>query len=273
MGFFDLERLKEPTLASLVSTYRLAEPFPHIVLEDFVVASPEEVVSAFPDADWEGWTDRSHQFQPGKWSCRDIAAMPPLLMGMIHELSDPPFLRVLTELTAIEKLLPDPFLEGGGLQWTQAGGKLSPHTDFHNHPTLPLYRRMNALVFLNPDWKPSDGGELCMFNMGDEWPVVVVPPRYGTCVIFTTDHRSVHGVRPISSTAGRRRSIALYYYTVEPPEVFSGDRNTYWYEPTATPLPTRAERVRLGAMKAALNGSKLLAKIAYRVDPQHPTKA
>jgi 2OG-Fe(II) oxygenase superfamily len=264
---FDLSGFTDEKAAE---EYRLARPFPHAMFTDVVRLDPEEVVAAFPDKSWEGWADRSSKFQPGKSSCRDIGVMPPLLARMIHELSEPAFLRALSTLIGIDNLLPDPFLEGGGLQWTGPGGKLLPHTDFHNHPRMPLYRRANVLLFLNPDWEPGDGGELCLFNLGEEAPAARYEPRFGTCIAFTTDHRSVHGVTAISEGAHMRRSIALYYYTVESAEVFSGDRSTWWYDPEAPVERSPATRARLAAMKTALKASRTLTRLAYRVDPQKP---
>jgi hypothetical protein len=273
MSVIDLELLAEPRLTELAARYALAEPFPHTVLENFVTADPAELAGAFPGPDWEHWASRSTQYQPGKSSCRRIEAIPPQLRDLVHELSEPPFLRALSVLTGLPNLLPDPFLEGGGLQWSGPGGRLLPHTDFHLHADLQLFRRTNVLVYLNPDWKEGDGGELGLYNLGSEVPSVLVPPRFGTCVVFTTDHRSVHGVTPISDTAAPRRSIALYYYTVESAEVFSGDRKTYWYETDQwAGAATASDRVRLLAMRSALRASKTLSRLAYRMDPQHPIK-
>jgi hypothetical protein len=273
MSVIDLELLAEPRLTELATRYALAEPFPHAVLEDFVTADPAELAGAFPGPDWEQWADRSSHYQPGKSSCRHIEVMPPPLRELVHELSEPPFLRVLSELTGLPNLLPDPFLEGGGLQWSGPGGQLVPHTDFHPHADLQLFRRANVLLYLNPDWKEGDGGELGLYNLGSDVPSVLVPPRFGTCVVFTTDHRSVHGVTPISDSAALRRSIALYYYTVEPGELLNGDRKTYWYEPDQWGgSGTASERVRLLAMRSALRASKTLSRLAYRMDPQHPIK-
>jgi hypothetical protein len=126
---------------------------------------------------------------------------------------------------------------------------------------------------LNPDWRDQDGGELGLFALGSEQPTVLVPPRFGTCVLFTTDHRSVHGVTPIAPSFPMRRSIALYYYSVESSDVFSGDRRTYWYEPGRSADATSVDRARLLVMKASLRASKALTELAYRVDPQHPTLA
>jgi len=274
MSLVDLARLEEGSAGNWSSQYQLRDPFPHLVLENFLLADPDAVVGSFPDLDWDGWTERgggAMKFQPGKRACRDIEAIPSLLQQIIYELSAPRFLRVLSDLTGIPGLLPDPFLEGGGIHCTTPGGKLTPHTDFHNPPHLKLFRRANVLLFLNPDWKAGDGGELGLFNLGEDTPSVSVSPVYGNCVIFTTDHRSVHGVNPIAESANLRRSIALYYYTVEPAEGFSGDRKTYWYEPfEATAKSGSIYTMRLFALKTTLNASKKLAKIAYRMDPQHP---
>lgn len=277
MSLFDLDRLAEESGASLAKQYRFAEPFPHVVLENFLKVDADQVLSSFPDLEWDGWTDVASQseaaakHQPGKRRCRDIELIPPLLRQMIYELSAPRFLRAMSEITDIPNLLPDPFLEGGGIQCTTPGGKLVPHTDFHYPPVLKLFRRTNVLVFLNPDWKPGDGGELGLFTLGEDTPRITVPPRYGTCVLFTTDHRSVHGVEPVAETANPRRSIALYFYTVEEAEVFSGDRGTYWYEPFE-PIANQGvqSKGRILVMKSALRASKALTRLAYRMNPQHP---
>lgn len=268
--FFDLGRLEGPAATPLARQYRLAKPFPHIVLEDFVLTDIDELLREFPDEAWEGWTNQSNANQPSKSSCPNINVMPPLLKQMINELFEPPFLRAMSNLMGIQNLLPDPFLNGGGLHVTAPGGRLTPHTDYHHHPKLRLFRRANILIYLNGDWKSGDGGELCLFNLGDDRPVLSIPPRYGTCVIFTTDHRSLHGVNPISETAGIRRSIALYYYTIEDAEIFSGDGRTFWYERTDNASQTMTEKARVFVMKSALGASKVLARIAYRFDPQHP---
>ncbi len=269
MTLIDYNTLEGSGAEERAAQFRLAEPFPHIVIEDTLVGDAGDVAGAFPDSSWEGWQSRTSQHQPGKWSCRDIDIMPLVIRELILDLSGPRFLRVLSSFTGIPKLLPDPFLDGGGLQYTEAGGKLLPHTDFHFHPSLQLFRRVNVLLYLNPNWQSADGGELLLYNLGDEQPTVVVPPRYGTCVVFTTDHRSVHGVKPLIGAA-RRRTIALYYYTVEETEVFSGDRRTYWYDQDRARPTDAVSQARLATMKAALGASKALTRLAYRVDPQRP---
>ena len=263
---------KATRAASSVAKFRIADPFPHVVVSDLVP----------PDAVGRGGAGVSRPVlgRLGR-SGLGLPTRQVELSGHRRHAADHAgdhrgtfraegAARALSAITGIDALLPDPFLEGGGLHYTEPGGKLLPHTDFHDHPRLPLYRRVNALLYLNENWQPGDGGEVALFNLGSDDPVVIVPPAFGTCVLFATDHRSVHGVMPLAESGHHRKSIALYYYTVEPAEVFSGDRRTYWYDPEKPRVTGTTAKVRLSAMKAALGASKLLTRAAYRVDPQRP---
>ncbi len=271
MSCFDLDRLSEPAISALSSQYKAARPFPHLVLDDFVLASASDVAGAFPGPEWENWADRSSEFQPAKSSCRRIELMPPLLRDMVHELNEPRFLRALSALSGYENLLPDPFLHGGGLQWWARGGKQIPHTDFPFHPTLPMCRRVNVLVYLNPDWRPGDGGELSLFAVGDDTPSVSISPRFGTCVVFNTDQWSVHSVEPISDSAAPRRTIGLYYYSVEADDVVTRERWPRWYEEGSLASATSLDRARLLGTKTALGASRTFSRVAHKLDPRRPS--
>jgi hypothetical protein len=169
------------------------------------------------------------RYQQNKRSCSDLDLIPEPFSALIRELSEPRFLRVLEQITGIKQLIPDPSLAGGGLHLSGAGGILTPHTDFHYHRPLNLYRRINVLVYLNEDWSLEDGGCLSLYDAQGR-AVQTVVPDWGRVVIFRTDHHSVHGF-PVPVAEGKwRRSVALYYYTAAPTKNFSGDETTYWRE-------------------------------------------
>ena len=93
---------------------------------------------------------------------------------------------------------------------------------------------------------------------------MTIVPTWGTCVVFETNDRSVHGFsRPIR--AGRwRHSIALYYYTSAETPGFSGDSDTHWR--THAPA-TGLDRLRLPLYKTLIFGSRCLSRLAHRVNP------
>jgi len=260
----DAARLDTDRLERLAGQFRAARPFPHVAIPDFLSLQAGELAASFPGSEWAGWTRFRDPYQHEKMFCNDITAIPARLATLIYQLSAPAFLKALEALTGISALIPDPYLEGGGLHMSGPGGVLAPHTDFHLYRRLALHRRINLLLYLNPTWSESDGGCLELYETGRSTPEVTIVPTWGTCVIFETDDRSVHGFsRPIRP-GGWRRSIALYYYTSAETAGFSGDTTTYWR--THAPV-SGLGHLRLPLYKGLIRGSKLLSRLAHGVNP------
>ncbi|HRW39427.1 MAG: 2OG-Fe(II) oxygenase [Acidimicrobiales bacterium] len=252
--------------ASAADGFRSAAPFPHVVWHDLIDLEPAAVAAAFPAPDHPCWRHYEDDYQPGKRICSDVEAMPDLLASLVHELNSPRALEALEALTGIGQLIPDPHLEGGGLHASGPGGILTPHTDFHIYARLGLYRRINLILYLSDGWNPDErGGALELYVPGAAEPTSTVAPTFGTCVVFQTDDRSPHGFAVPVPAGHERRSIALYYYTAEEAEGFSGDTNTYWQ----THGEARGTaRIRLGAYRALLFGSRSLSWLAHRANPR-----
>lgn len=243
-------------------TYNTAEPFPHAVFQDMLTLDPS-AMDAFPGPQWPSWTALGDTYQFRKFTCSNIEVIPDPFKQLIRELSDPSSLRLLEELTGIKKLIPDPYLKGGGLHLSGPGGVLAPHTDFHLYEPLSVYRRINVLVYLNDEWDESYGG--CL-QLGDpEKPAKTLVPGWGTVLVFTTDNRSIHGFpQPIAE--GRwRRSIALYYYTAEDTKEFGGDTTTAWR--THGEQHGVVRKARLGLYRGLNQTSKAFSLAAHLVNP------
>jgi hypothetical protein len=138
-------------------------------------------------------------------------------------LSSPAFLKDLEYITGIPNLLADARLAGGGMHLTGPGGRLDVHVDFNFDENIKLHRRLNILVYLNPVWEPTWGGEIELWDKDVKNRGVSLLPLLNRCLIFRTDETSYHGVRPITGPPHvERRSFAAYYYTKEPPPGWSG---------------------------------------------------
>lgn len=252
-------------ISAMASELTAAQPFPHLVIDDFVRVPPDEVVSAFPAPDWPGWKSFNDAYQFNKRQCADIDALPPLFQAMVHDLCGPAFLHFLEKVSGIRGLLPDPYLVGGGLHSSGEGGILAPHADFHHYPRLELFRRINVLVYFNPEWKPEFGGCLELYQKGATRPDREVVPEFGRMVMFLTDDRSIHGfTRPISGTPRWRNSLALYYYTSGETQQFSGDGDTHWQ---AHGKQDGVRWAKLLTYKVLLRVSRMFSKLAHRVNP------
>ncbi len=217
-GIFDLEKWNSQ-LSNISGKYQDANPYPHIVLENFLNSQVlDQCITEFDRLnEADGWINYVH-FNEKKRGLNNLEQLPPTIQQTIKELSTPEFLQFLSELTGLKNLQKDDHLEGGGIHQSTKGGYLNIHADFTVHPHHRHWqRRINLLVYLNKDWKEEWGGKLELWDKEMKGCVEKILPVFNRCVIFNTDPDSFHGhPEPMTCPEGEyRRSIALYYYTIE----------------------------------------------------------
>ena len=171
-----------------------AEPFPHVVLDNFLPNDlAEGLLAHFPggalasDFVFEAGYAGLHKRQIAPVDCDDFCRR------AFDFFNSRPFLEFLEGLSAIDGLIPDPYFAGGGFHETTAGGKLGIHADFRINDRLHLNRRMNVIVYLNPDWKDEYNGFLELWRRDMSERVKSVAPVWNRCVVFNTDADSYHG--------------------------------------------------------------------------------
>jgi len=212
-GFFD------PLLAEkgreLRDAYVTAQPFQHIVLDDFL---DQETIALclreFPRGKSAPSASYSRKQESKKVEYRP-ESLAPSLRALFYSFNSLPFISFLENLTGINGLVPDPYFAGGGLHEIFTGGYLNIHADFNHHGLMNLERRINVLIYLNEDWKEEYGGCLELWEKGMRSRSERIVPILNRCVIFNTSADSLHGnPDPVCHPQGiSRRAIALYYYT------------------------------------------------------------
>jgi Rps23 Pro-64 3,4-dihydroxylase Tpa1-like proline 4-hydroxylase len=219
--------------------YCAARPFPHITIDNFLLPEVlENAMREFPTPDaianWRRPNDLDEQGRVAavlKLGYSNELEFGPTLRRLIHELNSAPFLRYISALTGIEHLIPDPHMIGAGLHQYLPGSILRIHADFNRLPGTMLDRRLNLLIYLNPDWDAAWGGALELWDSSMEHCEVRVQPVANRCVIFSTTSTSYHGMpEPLACPTGvTRRSVALYYYSNGRPEHEAvPDHSTLW---------------------------------------------
>ena len=205
-------------LPALAPRYQGAQPFPNIQLQDFLEAEAlARAIREFPAPADPAWIHYKH-YNENKVGMTRLDLFPPSLRHIVEELNSPAFVKWLSQLTGIEGLIADPALDGGGMHQSARGGFLNVHADFtvhHHHPDWR--RRVNLIVYLNPEWKEEWGGAIELWDEGMKRCVSKMLPLANRALIFNTGETSYHGFPdalrcPEDVT---RKSIALYYYTVE----------------------------------------------------------
>ncbi|MEO1045712.1 MAG: 2OG-Fe(II) oxygenase [Pseudomonadota bacterium] len=199
---------------ALAERYQNAEPFPHIMIEDFLpIELLRDVAEHFPEKEHARSFNRKQENLKFQFHPEDVPHDP--TRNLLAALNSQPFLNFLSAMTGIEGLIADPYYAGGGLHQTFRGGHLGVHADFNNHKIMHVRRRLNVLVYLNEDWDDSYGGHLELWSKDMKEMHHRIAPLIGRCVVFSTNLDSYHGhPDPLNTPDGvSRRSIATYYYT------------------------------------------------------------
>jgi hypothetical protein len=235
--------------AVLACRFRNAAPFPHLHLVDLLVPDVARAAAAeFPAPDAHAWINYVH-VNERKMGLSLREAFPPLLGRIVDELNSDRFVAWLAAVTGIAGLEADPMLLGGGLHQSPRGGYLNIHRDFlHHHYRPHLRRRLNLIVYLNPDWDDAWGGAIELWDRAVAHRVATIPPRLNHALLFDTSEISYHGhPHPLACPAHvTRKSIALYYYTADASP--GGSSTHYRARPDDGPL----RRALIGADNRAL---------------------
>ena len=227
--------------------FRGAEPFRHLVIDNFLApAFCQSLIDDFPP--FASGNFLNERGEPGLKSTQpDIKRLSAPYRRFDALMRDPAFLDLMGKVTGIPRLLYDPDYVGGGTHESLDGGDLDLHIDFNYHPKRQWHRRLNLIVFLNPEWEDGWGG--CLELHKDAWnPQATgtksVTPVANRAVLFETTESSWHGFTRVMLPEYRqglsRRSLAAYFYTRERPAPETSSPHATIYLPPPLPAHLRA---------------------------------
>jgi Rps23 Pro-64 3,4-dihydroxylase Tpa1-like proline 4-hydroxylase len=221
--------------AGLQAAFRDAEPFPLLVLDDFLVQSfAEQLLAEFPELQE---MPRSRDYVFGKkHELSSVDTHGSASHRMSELVLSPGFASFLRDATGYDVFV-DPAFFGGGFHQGGDGSFLDMHVDFNLHPEHPEWlRTLNILLYLNRDWRPEWGGEL-LVTASAGGATRAIEPSFNRAVIMQTDEHTFHGYRKMSLPPGvTRKSIASYAYR---PVEGSVRRRTTGWTPEGANLPKR----------------------------------
>lgn len=227
---------------TLRAAFRTAEPFPHVVIEQFF--EPDTMVALaeqFPSFEARNALNEFGEVG-GKAVVTQLATLGPAYRELQQYLNSRPFLEAMSALTGIPDLLPDPALYGGGTHENVEGQELDAHVDYNYINGGSLHRRLNLLLYFNPEWDESWGGCIELHSnprRPAENQIKQFAPLYNRALIFETSEHSWHGFRKIVLPGDRkgltRRSLAVYLYTrTRPEDEIAPPHSTFYVQ---RPLP------------------------------------
>lgn len=231
--------------ARYAEQYQSAEPYPHIMLDNFL---PIEICEKMRQQALQLQQKLPENASPQEHlkASYNPDEMPDYARLVFTALNSASFLAFLESITGINGLISDPYYKGGGIHRTNNGGFLGVHADFNHHRQMNLERRLNILIYLNPDWQPEYGGAFEIWTPDMKTQVSKCAPLMNRMCLFNTSSTSMHGnPEPVNHPENQPRlSIALYYYTATWTSKHVSHSTLFRPRPGANDVVTRKEDIR-----------------------------
>ena len=199
----DLARL-EAALPELHANYVSARPFPHAVLDDFLVpACAAQAAIEFPTLDPEAWINYLH-VNERKYGNPDPTTWGPTLRSIADELMSPRFVTFLCGLTGVDDLIIDPSFEGGD---STSRSRAASSTSMPTSPCIPSTATGDAgstSCCSSTQTGPTSTAGISSCGAPDmQRCEQKIAPIGNRVVIFNTDSDAFHGhPDPMRSPAG-----------------------------------------------------------------------
>jgi hypothetical protein len=242
-----------------------AKPFKHVVIDNFFNADlASKLLTEFPAFDKKLATNEAGQ-TGGKAVRTDIGSVSPVYRELYKYISSGAFLDFVSQVSGIPDLLIDPQMFGGGTHENLHSQELDAHVDFNYDQSVQLHRRLNLIVYLNPEWRPEWGGALEIHSNPRDPGVNQISsydPLFNRCVMFETNEYSWHGFPRIELPPERRKlsrkSISIYLYTKDrPAEEIAPPHATFYVQ---RPLPAHMKEGRTLSAEDVMELQRLLLR-------------
>jgi 2OG-Fe(II) oxygenase superfamily len=222
--------------------FETAQPFKHLVIDNFLVTEQAaSLLEKFPSFNPQKAISELGKVG-GKAVNENLISFGGIYQQFAQYVEQKEFLDLITSLTGIDNLIPDPSFYGGGTHENLHGQELDPHVDFNLDERHWYHRRLNLLIYLNPQWQSDWGGSLELHSnprQPEENRIKSFLPIFNRCVIFETNEYSWHGFSQINLPENQqhlsRKSLSIYLYTKEHPAEEITASHTTFYIPR--PLP------------------------------------
>ena len=216
-----------------LKNFKHNQPFDHCVVDNFFdLKTAMGLENDFPKYEDKVWFEYNNPLEHKK-ALNDWNKYPPLTYQILMMLNSPQMIQLLEKYVG-GHLFPDMGLHGGGWHMHGTGGNLNPHFDYSIHPKCGLQRKLNIIMYLSQDLRPSrHKGHLGLWSHDEvsNQPkdlVREVAPVFNRAIIFDTTQNSWHGMSQqlLVPKGIYRKSLAVYYLT-EPKQAAYHQRAIY----------------------------------------------
>jgi len=177
---------------------------------------PEELVlelcNSFPKAN-EMVLKKS--IREDKYVAAQMNLYNPILEEIIYAFQDKRIVALIGEICEISEMIPDENLYAGGISMMGNKQFLNPHLDNSHDKDRELWRVLNLLYYITPNWEEEYGGNLELWPNGLSKPQITIHSKFNRLAIMATHNGSLHSVSPVVFE-GFRCCVSNYYFSKNP---------------------------------------------------------
>ncbi|MCW3121507.1 MAG: 2OG-Fe(II) oxygenase [Flavipsychrobacter sp.] len=230
----------------LAAYWRLSGPVRHFYLDGLLPEDwAEACFNALPDP---GTLMLRSSIKEHKHVGIDLDKYKPLVGDILLAFHDAEVVKIVSEITAVTDLVADGSLYGSGVSMMLEGDFLLPHLDNSHDGDGELYRVLNALYYITPNWPDNSGGNLELWDT-DMKERKEIHANFNRLIMMETNTHSIHSVNKVTAP-GVRACISNYYFSATPVEDHDYVHKTTFY---ARPEDDILKKVRLTVEGKAKN--------------------
>jgi Rps23 Pro-64 3,4-dihydroxylase Tpa1-like proline 4-hydroxylase len=199
---------------------RLREEFGSHVVQSCYIDNllPEEeartINAAFPD---KSTMMLKKSLRENKYVAAQMDKYAPALEEIVYAFQDPRVVKVVEEITGIREMIPDTHLYAGGISLMAKDNFLNPHLDNSHDKDRQMYRVLNLLYYVTPDWDHESGGNLELWDEGPKGNPREITSCFNRLALMATHQKSWHSVSQVVVDRSRC-CVSNYYFSAKPLE-------------------------------------------------------
>jgi Rps23 Pro-64 3,4-dihydroxylase Tpa1-like proline 4-hydroxylase len=173
-----------------------------------------KINAAFPD---KSTMMHKSSLRENKFVAAQMNQYAPILEEIIYAFQEPGVVKVVGEITGIQGMIPDTNLYAGGISLMAKDNFLNPHLDNSHDKNREMYRVLNLLFYVTPDWSHENGGNLELWDEGPKSSQREITSHFNRLALMATHEKSWHSVSEVKVDRSRC-CISNYYFSEKPLE-------------------------------------------------------
>lgn len=197
------------------SDFRIAKPFPHIILDNFLDESFFKNLNVENIRnDKEKGLLFNTEIETNKWTSKNVE-LNESISKIVNELYTDNFIKNLRKLSGIKDLFSTNVGNTALANYHEMyeSGFLGTHVDHSSEPDTGLPHVLNIILYLSKKWDVTWGGSTMFANKNGTKIEKIIDYIPNRAVIFLHTPFTFHGVTKIQNNLTKRSTIYVDYYS------------------------------------------------------------